>query len=344
MSTSARAIRRFQRPDFAAQRYFWLGVLGTFVILALLIGSSIYKSSGLGQQEVKAEFLQAAGMRPGDKVDVAGVEVGSVKSSKLAGDHIVTTLAVKKDLKLGPDAKAAIKMSTILGKIYVDLVPGNGKGLKDDTIKVENTQVPYNLAKVVNDPEYKSQFERVERLDPEKIAESLNVLDQQLGDSPKLTAQALDSVGVLAKVVNQRKDEVDGLLKNLNQVSQVVDDNRNNVLLLVTQGQAIGQSIMDRQALIQRLMDNTGTLSKQLQEIGGENNGQLAPLIQQLNTMSEGLEKNNDNLSRLLQIMPVTVRQLNNAFGTGPYGDVFTPWLFPDNWLCFAHAIEGCQG
>ena len=336
--------KRFKRPNFATARYFWLGIIGSVVIVALLVGSSLYKSSGIGQQTLDVEFAQAAGMRPGDKVDVAGIEVGSVKSAKLDGDKILATLTLKKKLKFGPDASAAIKMSTILGKIYVDVVPGNGKGLPGDRIKVANTQVPYNLAKVVNDPEYTSQFDRVEKIDPQKIAESLNVLDQQLGDSPQLTAQALDSVGVLAKVVNERKDEVDGLLKNLNNVTQVVDDNRNNVLTLMTQGQAIGQAIMDRQGLIQRLMDNVATLSKQIQEIGGENNNQLGPMIQQLNTMSEGLEKNRDNLNHLLQIMPVTVRQLNNALGNGPYGDVFLPWgLFPDNWLCFAHVIEGCQ-
>ncbi|MFE3028115.1 mammalian cell entry protein, partial [Nocardia tengchongensis] len=33
----------------------------------------------------------------------------------------------------------------------------------------------------------------------------------------------------------------------------------------------------------------------------------------------------------------------NNVFGNGNYGEVALPWLFPDNWLCFAQVNEGCH-
>ena len=101
---------------------------------------------------------------------------------------------------------------------------------------------------------------------------------------------------------------------------------------------------MERQGLITKLLDNVATLTKQLQQIGAENNNQLGPTIEQLNTMAQGLQKNKDNLDRMFQIMPVALRQFNNVFGNGPYGEVGVPWLFPDNWLCFARVIEGCQG
>ncbi|RDI62985.1 hypothetical protein DFR76_1111, partial [Nocardia pseudobrasiliensis] len=80
------------------------------------------------------------------------------------------------------------------------------------------------------------------------------------------------------------------------------------------------------------------------QQIGSENNDQFGPTIVQLNTIAEGLQKNRDNLDRLLSIMPVSLRYFNNSFGNGPYGEVALPWLFPDNWLCFARVNEGCQG
>jgi len=37
------------------------------------------------------------------------------------------------------------------------------------------------------------------------------------------------------------------------------------------------------------------------------------------------------------------LRQFNNAFGNGPYGEVYLPWVFPDNWLCLAHAVQECR-
>lgn len=324
-------------------RSFWLGIGTGAVVLALLLGSSAMTYFRVGQQSVEVEFAQTAGLQSGDSVDIAGIQVGTVQSARLEDDHVVAVLRIDPDLELGPDATAAIKLSTILGKMHVDLVTGNGEGLPDNRIPISNTSVPYNLAKVVNDPKYKAQFEHVELIDPQKLRETLDALDTQMGDSPALTVEAINSIGVLAKVIDDRREEVDGLLKNLDSVSTLVSDNQNSVLLLLTRGAGIGEAVAQRQDLVRQLLDTVATLSGELAQMGVENNGKFGPLIQNLNTMSEGLEKNRANLDSLFEIMPVTVRQFNNVVGNGPYGDVYAPWLFPDNWLCFAQVVQGCQ-
>ncbi|MGV9615018.1 MCE family protein [Nocardia xishanensis] len=324
---------------FQSNRYFWLGVIGAVLIVVLLMASSIIRMIGVGEQTVEAEFVQAAGIKVGDKVNAAGVPVGTVTGAKLEGSHVLLTMNVENSVDLGPDARASIKMATLLGARYVDLDPGDGSGLKDNRIRLSNTAVPYNLADVVQ-----IGTPKFEALDTAKLAESLNVINESMNGSPHLTAQALDSVGALAKVIDARRGEVDKLLKDLDRVTQILGDNRNSVLLVITQGEAIANRVMERQDLLRQLLDNIAALTKQLQQIGAENEGQLGPTIQQLNTMAEGLQKNKDNLDRMLSIMPPTVRYLANSWGgSGPYGDVGLPWLFPDNWLCFAQAIEGCQ-
>lgn len=324
-------------------RLLWLGLLAAGSVVVLLVGSSALSQAHLGDKTIHAEFAQAAGLRSGASVDVSGIEVGSVSAVRLDGAKVVVDLKVRKDLRLGPDASAAIKMTTILGKLHVELVPGNGKGLPDNRIPLKQTSVPYNLGKVIRDPNYKSSFERIERLDPAKLRQSLDVLSQQMGDSPQLTVEALNSIGALAKVIKDRRDEVDILLKSMDQVAELASDNRNSVLLLLTRGEAIGNAVALRQNLLEQLLDNVASLSRLLQDMGLENQDQLGPLIQNLNTMSEGLEKNRDNLDSLYEIMPVALRQFNNALGNGPYGDVWAPWVFPDNWLCFAQAVQGCN-
>ncbi|MBH0780934.1 MCE family protein [Nocardia bovistercoris] len=334
---------RIRFPWYSRNRFLWLGVLAAAAVGLLLVGSSVISEARLADKTIHAEFAQAAGLRPGATVDVSGIEVGAVRAVRLVGDKVVVDLRVRRDLRLGPDARASIKMSTILGRLHVDLVPGNGKGLPGETIALANTAVPYNLAKVIQDPQYKSSFERIERIDPSKLRQALDTLDRQMGDSPQLTVAALDSIGSLAKVINERRDEVDVLLKSMDQVSQLVSDNQNSVLLLLTRGEAIGNAVAMRQDLLRKLLDNVADLSALLQEMGVDNGGQLGPLIENLNTMTEGLEKNRDNLDHLYEIMPVAFRQFNNALGNGPYGDVWAPWFLPDNWLCFAQAVPGCN-
>ncbi|MGW4243131.1 MCE family protein [Nocardia sp. NPDC004722] len=326
------------KSRFNANKNFWLGVGGVALIAALLLGSTAYKQIGIGQQTVKAEFVQTAGVKVGDKVDVSGVPVGTISGAELEGDHVLITLNVDKKVKLGPDAKASIKMATLLGARYIDLTPGDGSGLKGNRIPKSNTVVPYNLADVVQEGTPK-----FEELDTKKLADSLNLINQQMGDTPNMTVQALDAIGALAKTMNSRKDQVDQLLKDLDRVTKILGDNRNSLLLVITQGDAIASRVMERQGLLKSLLDNIATLSGQLQQIGAQNQNQFGPTLIQLNTMAEGLQKNKDNLDRFLSILPPSVRQFNNAFGNGNYGEVALPWLFPDNWLCFAQVNEGCH-
>ncbi|WP_280482551.1 MCE family protein [Nocardia cyriacigeorgica] len=334
---------RIRLPKYSSNRFLWLGVGAAAAVVLLLVGSNVMSQARLSDKTIQVEFAQAAGLRPGATVDVSGIEVGAVRAVRLVDDKVVVDVRIRRDMRLGPDARAAIKMSTILGRLHIELTPGDGKGLPDNRIPIENTSVPYNLGKVIQDPKYTSSFERIERIDPEKLRTALDLFDQQMGDSPELAITALDSIGALAKVINDRRDEVDVLLKGLDTVSQLAADNQNSVLLLLTRGEAIGNAVALRQNLLRQLLDNVAALSALLREMGIENNDQLGPLIQNLNTMTQGLEKNRDNLDRLYEIMPVALRQFNNALGNGPYGDVWAPWFLPDNWLCFAQAVQGCS-
>ncbi|WP_336087305.1 MCE family protein [Nocardia sp. SSK8] len=324
-------------------RHWWLGLGAGAVVALLLFGSSVLSELDLGNHTVRAEFAQAAGLRTGDSVDIAGIEVGTVRSLRLAGDRVEVALSLDSDLRVSEDAKAAIKMSTILGRMHVELDLGTPTAPEGQRIPLERTEVPYNLAKVVDDDRYTNSFESLERVDPQALRASLDALAQQMGDSPQLTAAALDSVGALAAVISDRRDEVERLLRDIDTVSQVVSDNQNAVLLLLTRGEAIGDAVARRQALVTGLLDNIAAVSKDLRDMGIDNSGQLAPLIADLNTMSAGLQKNKANLDNLFQIMPVTLRQFNNSMGNGPYGELYMPWMFPDNWLCSVEAVAGCR-
>ncbi|WP_328388579.1 MCE family protein [Nocardia sp. NBC_00416] len=329
-------------PRYSKNRYLWQGVLAAGAVAVLLLGSSAVSQLRVADKTVTAEFAQAAGLRAGATVDVSGIEVGEVRTVRLAGDRVEVDMKISRDIRIAEDARAAIKMSTILGRLHIELIPGTGPESADGRIPLADTAVPYNLAKVIQDPTYTSSFERIERIDPVKLRQALDAFAQQMGDSPDLAVTALDSIGALARVINARRDEVDTLLQSMDQVSHLVSDNQNSVLLLLTRGEAIGNAVAMRQDSLRRLLDNVAALSGLLRDMGVENNGQLGPLIQNLNTMTEGLQKNKDNLDRIYQITPVTMRQFNNVLGNGPYAEVWAPWFFPDNWLCFAQVVEGC--
>lgn len=334
MNIRSEVLRRFR-----GNRNLALGVIGLIVVVLIVIGATSFQRLGIGNRSVQAEFVQSAGIQVGDRVAVAGIRVGRVSGARLEGDHVLLTLQVGDSVKLGPDAHAAIKMATLLGARYIDLDPGNGKGLPGNRIHKTNTDVPYDLADVIQ-----KGTPKFAALNSDDLAKALNLFNDQFNGTPQLTAQALDSVGALAKVIDDRRADVDGLLKDLDRVSRILADNRSSALLIISQGDAIASRVMQRQQLIRDLLDDIATLTRQLQQIGIQNQGKFGTTLDQLNTMAAGLQKNKDNLDRLLAIMPPAVRYLTNAWGNGNYAEVGVPWLlFPDNWLCFAQVVRGCR-
>lgn len=107
-------------------------VVGAFVLVGVLCLG--YLSVKLGKlelvggdlYEVGALFNSASGLKPGAAVEIAGVEVGRIKSIGLKEDRALVTLAIHNGTKLYTDTIASIKTRGIIGEKYLALSPGGG--------------------------------------------------------------------------------------------------------------------------------------------------------------------------------------------------------------------------
>jgi phospholipid/cholesterol/gamma-HCH transport system substrate-binding protein len=107
-------------------------IVGVFVLVGIVCLG--YLSIKLGKlelisgdiYEVEAPFNSASGLKPGAAVEIAGVEVGRVKSILLKNDQAVVRLAVHNDVKLYSDTFASIKTRGIIGEKFLALSPGGG--------------------------------------------------------------------------------------------------------------------------------------------------------------------------------------------------------------------------
>ena len=116
-------------------------IVGAFVLVGVLCLG--YLSVKLGKlelvggdlYEVGALFNTASGLKPGAAVEIAGVEVGRIKSIGLKEDRALVTLAIHNGTKLYSDTIASIKTRGIIGEKYLALSPGGG----GDPLKVGDT-------------------------------------------------------------------------------------------------------------------------------------------------------------------------------------------------------------
>ncbi len=107
-------------------------IVGVFVLVGIVCLG--YLSIKLGKlelisgnlYEVEAPFNSASGLKPGAAVEIAGVEVGRVRSIVLKNDQAVVRLAVHNEIKLYSDTFASIKTRGIIGEKFLALSPGGG--------------------------------------------------------------------------------------------------------------------------------------------------------------------------------------------------------------------------
>jgi phospholipid/cholesterol/gamma-HCH transport system substrate-binding protein len=131
-------------------------VVGVFVLVGIV--SLGYLSIKLGKLEmiggdlfeVEALFNSASGLKPGATVEIAGVEVGRVKTISLKEDRAMVKLAVQNGTKLYSDTIASIKTRGIIGEKFLALSPGGGGDPLKPGDTIRDTEAGLDLEELVS--------------------------------------------------------------------------------------------------------------------------------------------------------------------------------------------------
>jgi phospholipid/cholesterol/gamma-HCH transport system substrate-binding protein len=138
--------------------------VGFFLLLGIL--SLAYISINLGKLEivgkdgytVYAEFEKAGGIKPKAIVEIAGVEVGTVKSVSITPDYLARVeLTIDKNIKLQEDVIASIKTKGLIGEQYLQISPGGSDNIIPDGGKIRETESAVDIEELIS----KYVFEKV---------------------------------------------------------------------------------------------------------------------------------------------------------------------------------------
>jgi phospholipid/cholesterol/gamma-HCH transport system substrate-binding protein len=131
--------------------------VGFFLLLGIL--SLAYISINLGKLEiigkegytVYAEFEKAGGIKPKAVVEIAGVEVGTVKSVSITGDYRARVeLSIDQNIRLQEDAIASIKTKGLIGEQYVQISPGGSDKLIANGGKLRETESAIDIEELIS--------------------------------------------------------------------------------------------------------------------------------------------------------------------------------------------------
>jgi phospholipid/cholesterol/gamma-HCH transport system substrate-binding protein len=112
--------------------------IGLFVALAVLAAAIILERVGSLEtfqrgKHVNALFSNVQDLKIGDRVKMAGVEIGRVQDIQLTNNRVLVMMKVHPTAQVKTDSIATIKFTGLLGQNFVAVGFGTGQAIKDDT-------------------------------------------------------------------------------------------------------------------------------------------------------------------------------------------------------------------
>jgi phospholipid/cholesterol/gamma-HCH transport system substrate-binding protein len=311
-----------RRPtSFRERNPVVIGAVSLAVIALLILAA--FRAQDLpvigGGDTYYAAFAESGGLKANDEVRIAGVRVGKVESVELDGDHVQVKFRVDTDSGFGPDTRAAIKVKTLLGAMYLSLEPaGSGQLDAGSEIPVEHTSSPYDVVDA-----FSGLASTSERIDTDQLAKSLTTLADLTRNTPEEFREALDGVSALSSNIAARDEQINTLLKNLDRVSGVLDERDQDIVGLMKDSDVLFRALVARRDAVHNLLVSTASLSKELTTLVRQSREDLKPALDHLENVLAVLNKNEDNLDNSLRLMKPFYRVFASTLGNGPWFDTY---------------------
>jgi phospholipid/cholesterol/gamma-HCH transport system substrate-binding protein len=302
-----------------------IGLMGlTVVLLVIAFGQTMTSVPMLfASAAYYGQFTDTGGMNKGDKVRIAGVNVGVIQSMRIDGDHIVMKFTTG-GKPIGAESRLTIRTDTLLGRRVLEIDPRGTKMLRPNTtLPVGQSAQPYQLYDAVFDV-----TKAASDWDIDTVKQSLNVLSQTINQtSPHLSA-ALDGIAKFSDTVGKRDEEIKHLLAQANQVASVLGDRSDQVDRLLVNTKTLLVALNARGQAIDALLSNIASFSYQVQQFINDNPN-LNHVLEQLRTVSDLLREHKQDLADGITKGARNVVQLGETIASGPYFKIQLANLLP---------------
>ncbi|HEX2284061.1 MAG TPA: MCE family protein [Mycobacterium sp.] len=301
------------------------GVMGIIILILVIgVGQSFASVPMLfATPTYYAQFSDTGGIGIGDKVRIAGVDIGLVRSMAIDGDKVLIGYSLG-GTQIGTESRAAIRTDTILGRRNMEIEPRGTDPLRSNgTLPLGQTTTPYQI--------YDAFFDVTEAAsgwDTETVKRSLNVLSETIDQTYPHLSAALDGVARFSETIGKRDDEVKHLLANENKIAGILGNRSEQINALLVNAQTLLAEINARGQAIDLLLERIGAFSEQVKGFI-DDNPNLNHVLEQLREISDILRERKFDLMDTLTTVAKFAASLGEAIASGPFFKVMLVNLLP---------------
>jgi phospholipid/cholesterol/gamma-HCH transport system substrate-binding protein len=302
----------------------FIGVV--LVVLVIAVGLQPQRLVSLATAiKYQALFSEAGGLVAGNDVTVSGIKVGTVSNVSLHNGDALVTFTIDGKVQLGSDTTAHVRTGTLLGERVLTLESAGSETMHPfAVIPVSRTSSPYSLTEAVSD-----LTTNVAGTNTQSLNQSLDTLSATLDQIAPQLGSAFDGLTRLSQSLNSRNNTLGDLLKSASNVTGILSERSQQLnTLLLDANDLLGVLVARRQAIVS-LLENTSAVAKQLSGLVHDNEKELAPTLQRLNSVTAVLEKNRDNIGKALPGLAKYEVTQGETVANGGYYSAFIPNLQP---------------
>ena len=270
-----------------------------------------------------AVFSNVSGLKGGNFVRIAGVEVGKVRNMTLHKDGTVTVeFAIDKNLTLTQGTKAAVRYENLIGDRYLSLEEGAGSVHKlqpGQTIPLERTSPALDIDALLGG--FRPLFRA---LDPDQVnalsSELLRVFQGQGGT----IASVLSHTSALTSTLAGRDQLIGDVIKNLHTVLATFaarDDQFSEGLDKLSQ---LAQGLADRRTDIATATAHINAAAGSVADLLTHARQPIRDTVTQADRVSGQIMADHEYVDELLKTLPDAYQVLARQ---GLYGDYFGFYL-----------------
>jgi phospholipid/cholesterol/gamma-HCH transport system substrate-binding protein len=307
------------------------GIIGTVLILLIIaIGLQPERLwSWATAVRYHATFAEAGGLVVGNEVRTSGMKVGSVTGVALHDNTVLVTFSIDGKVRLGSDSTAHIRTGTLLGqRILAVESAGSGRLNPSDVIPMSRTSSPYSLTQAVSD-----LTTNTAGTDTNAVNQSLDTLSDTLDQIAPQLSGTFDGLSRVSRALNGRNGTLRELLRSAGQVSGVLGERSQQLNTLILNANDLVGVLADRREAIVELISSTSAVARQLSGLVADNERELAPALDKLNSVTAMLEKNRDNIGKALPGLAKYQITQGEAVSNGFYYNAYEPNLVPSQLL-----------
>ncbi|MEV0296777.1 MCE family protein [Nocardia sp. NPDC050710] len=304
----------------------FMGVLGLAMVLLVTVSAFFLDRLPIigASSKYTAEFSEAAGLKKGNEVRIAGVKVGQVDGVRLDGDRVLVDFRTQ-DAWIGNETTASIQIKTVLGQKYLALDPrGSRPADPNKPIPLSRTVSPYDVVDAFTDA-----ARNIDQIDTAQLATSMQVLSEAFATTPPDIRGSIDGVARLSETLAKRDEELRRMFRATRETTQILADRNAEFERLLASGGQLLTELNIRQQAIHQLLTGAQTVAAELTALVHDNEEQMGSALTNLLGAIELLNANQQNISRTLELAAPFYGLYANVLGTGRWFDAVITNLIP---------------